>query len=94
MWRINVARPRLDDQVIEASGPRFAVADPRGTGDSQSGAMAVALAGGQSVPDAVRLGVAAGAINVTRRGLGSGERGAIEEHAYRIKIYQINERRY
>jgi 1-phosphofructokinase len=52
--------------------------------------MAVALAGGRSVYDAMRLGMAAGAINVTRRGLGSGERDAIEEHAHRIEIHQIN----
>jgi 1-phosphofructokinase len=82
----------IEGQVIEARGPQFAVADPRGTGDSQSGAITVALARGQSVFDALRLGMAAGAINVTRRGLGSGERDAIEEHAQRIEIRPVGAR--
>jgi 1-phosphofructokinase len=76
----------LDGHVVEAIGPRLAVADPRGTGDSQSAAMAVALARGASLKQAVRLGMAAGAMNATRMGLGSGDAVAINEHAARIQI--------
>ena len=76
----------IEDQPIEAAGPSFEVVDSHGTGDSQSAGMTVALACGNSMRDAVKLGVAAGALNVTRRGLGSGDRQAIEEHAGRIEI--------
>jgi 1-phosphofructokinase len=79
----------LDDRLVEADGPTFAVADPHGTGDSQSAAMAVALARGASADDSLRLGMAAGAVNATRRGLGSGDAMAIREHAARIELSEV-----
>ena len=45
-----------------------AVVETTGAGDSFNGAMAAALAEGQPLRDAVRLGNAAGAISITRAG--------------------------
>src|SRR5690554_4844909 len=47
--------------------------------------VAVALGRGASVVEAARLGAAAGALNVTRRGLGTGRREQIERFAGRIR---------
>jgi len=67
----------LDDRFYEIAGPRFDPQDPAGAGDSMFAAVGVALASGADLIEALRLGVAAGALNVTRRGLGSGHRSEI-----------------
>ena len=48
--------------------------------------IAVGLGRGLGLPDAVRLGAAAGALNVTRRGLGTGRRDQIERFARRVSV--------
>jgi 1-phosphofructokinase len=68
----------LDEQgAVKYSAPEMEVVDTRGAGDSLTGACAAQLATGASVRAAMPIGVAAGALNVTRHGLGSGDRGAI-----------------
>jgi 1-phosphofructokinase len=74
-------RPALllqGDAVHEIVGPELDVVDASGAGDSFVGAFAAVLAGGGTVMDAVTLGAAAGAQNVTRHGLGTGDPGTIE----------------
>jgi ribokinase len=44
------------------------VVDTTGAGDAFAGALAAALAGGASLEDAVRAGLAAGALAITREG--------------------------
>lgn len=66
-----------DGQVHEITAPRMEVADPKGAGDSLTAGMMSALSRGESVLDAVMLGAAAGALNVTRHGLGTGDPEAI-----------------
>jgi 1-phosphofructokinase len=71
---------------VELAGPVFEPFDQRGTGDSMFAATGVGLARGMSVVDALRLGMAAGALNATRRGLGTGTRDEIERLAAHVTI--------
>jgi 1-phosphofructokinase len=75
-----------DYAQFELAGPVFEALDARGTGDSMFAATGVGLARGMSVPDALRLGAAAGALNATRRGLGTGTRQEIERLAAHVSV--------
>lgn len=69
----------LDDGAVqEVVAPRMEVVDSAGAGDSFVGAFCSVLARGGSIADAALLGAAAGAQNVTRHGLGTGEAATIE----------------
>ena len=77
----------LFDGIIHfAAPPRLQVVDPSGAGDSMTAALAVASATGMSGEDALRLATAAGAMNVTRHGRGSGNMRDILELARRIDV--------
>ncbi len=65
-------------------GPAFESLDARGSGDSMFAAVGVGLPRGLGMLDALRLGMAAGALNTTRRGLGSGTREEIERLAAHV----------
>jgi 1-phosphofructokinase len=80
----------LNDQVIEVHLPRLQVADPRGAGDSMTAGVAAVLAHGGSLEEAVRTGAAAGALNVTRHGLGTGGVEAIQELVRRVHLNPLN----
>lgn len=67
-----------DGEVQEVVAPRMEVVDAAGAGDSFVGAFCAVLAAGGSIGDAAVLGAAAGAQNVTRHGLGTGEAATIE----------------
>lgn len=66
--------------------PPVSTRETSGAGDSMTAGIAVGLARGINLLDAVRLGAAAGALNVARRGLGTGRRQDIESFAARIDI--------
>lgn len=66
------------DGLTEIVAPQMEVVDPKGAGDSFVGAMAAVLARGGTVQEAARMGAAAGAQNVTRHGLGTGDAKTIE----------------
>lgn len=70
----------------ELVGPVFEPMDPHGAGDSLFAATGVGLARGLDLPDALRLGMAAGALNATRRGLGTGTRDEIERLARHVSV--------
>ncbi|MHB1063070.1 MAG: 1-phosphofructokinase family hexose kinase [Georgenia sp.] len=72
--------------VRSVEGPVMTPQDHRGAGDSMTAGIAVGLGRGLDITDAVRLGAAAGALNVTRRGLGTGRRDQIERFARRFTI--------
>jgi len=71
----------VGEQVLWIEGPRVEAVDARGSGDSMTAALAVGLATGMSVEDALRLATAAGGLNATRRGLATGDRREIQRLA-------------
>ncbi|HEX5979680.1 MAG TPA: PfkB family carbohydrate kinase [Thermoleophilaceae bacterium] len=75
--------------LLELSGPRFEPLDHHGAGDSMVAAVAVGVARGLDLHTVLRMAVAAGALNVTRRGLGSGERGDIERMAGAVRLRPV-----
>jgi 1-phosphofructokinase len=76
----------IDGELVRAVGPALEPVETRGAGDSLTAAVAAGLARGGTLADALRLGSAAGALNVTRRGLGSGGRDQIERLAARVEL--------
>lgn len=74
------------DGVFEAKGPSFDAIDPRGSGDAMCAALAIGNALAQSVPDALRAGIAAGATNATRKSTASPGAGAVEELADTVEV--------
>ena len=62
-----------EDGVLEVTPPRLEVADHRGAGDSLLAGTVAGIVGGERPRDAITLGAAAGALNVTRHGLGTGD---------------------
>lgn len=75
-----------EHRIRSLGGPVVTPLDHRGAGDSMTAGIAVGLGRGLAIEEAVRLGAAAGALNVTRRGLGTGRREQIERFAERIEI--------
>ncbi len=87
-----ISRAEKPALLVTADGARL-VSSPairpvvhHGAGDSMTAGIAVGLGRGLSIEDAIRLGAAAGTLNVARRGLGSGRREQIERFADQIDI--------
>lgn len=76
----------LEDTVVEVQVPQLQPVHHRGAGDSMTAGVAAALAAGADLRQALRLGAAAGVVNVTRHGLASGERETIERVAERVTV--------
>jgi 1-phosphofructokinase len=79
----------VDGRLVEVCAPHFEVVEPRGAGDSMTAGLAVALARGLGIDDALRLATAAGALNVTRHGLATGHADAIEQLATRVEVNDL-----
>lgn len=77
------------DTVIGVQVPVMEEVDARGAGDSFTAALASALVEGHVLRDAVGLGVAAGALNVTRHGLGTGDAEAIRRLSEQVEVREI-----
>ena len=73
----------VDGALLVVRPPQLTAADHRGAGDSLTAGIAATLANGGDLVDGLRLGAAAGALNVTRRGLATGTRAEIE----RLAVY-------
>ena len=78
------------DSVREVSAPSITPLDHRGAGDSMTAGISVGLARGLDLVDAVALGASAGALNVARRGLGTGNRTTIEKFARAITVRTLS----
>lgn len=76
-------------RYLELTGPRVEALEPRGTGDSMFAALGAGLASGKDLQEALRLAVAAGCLNATRHGLGTGTREQIEHLSHHIEIKEI-----
>jgi len=82
--------------VVRAGGawlvhtPPLSSVDHRGAGDSMTAGIAVGLGRGEPVLDAIRLGAAAGTLNITRRGLGTGSREEIERFTAHVTIEELD----
>jgi len=76
----------INGAVVELVPPRLEVVDHRGAGDSMTAGLAAGIARGDDLGTALRLGAAAGALNVTRRGLATGDRREIERLASHVEL--------
>src|SRR5690606_20917929 len=86
--------PLLMRTGVECSAvrpPTMEVTDTKGAGDSLTAGGSAALAGGRGIHDAITLGAAAGALNVTRHGLGTGDPDAIEKLRERVTVKRYGE---
>lgn len=77
--------------LSEIHVPELQSVDTHGAGDSLTAGVAAVLADGGTMHDAVVLGTAAGAQNVTRHGLGTGEAEAIRQLAGLVRIVPFDE---
>lgn len=80
----------LEDEVVRVQMPRLTVRDHHGAGDSLTAGAVAVLAQGGDLSTALRTGAAAGALNVTRHGLGSGRADAIRKLIDRVELEKIS----
>ena len=82
----------VDGRIVTIRPPVLHVVDHRGAGDSMTAGVAAGLAKGLDMVDALRLGAAAAGLNVTRRGLATGDRREIERLANHIELDEMERR--
>jgi 1-phosphofructokinase len=80
----------LGEEVVRVQMPRLTVRDHHGAGDSLTAGAVAVLAQGGDLTTALRTGAAAGALNVTRHGLGSGRADAIRKLVERVELEKIS----
>lgn len=81
----------VDGEVMRVTPPKLAVVDHHGAGDSMTAGLTVGHLLDLSPVESIRLGAAAGAGNVTRRGLGSGRAELIAELSEMVEITTLDE---
>jgi 1-phosphofructokinase len=77
------------DRLIAIEPPSFEPVNPHGAGDSMTAALAAGMARGVELAEALRLAAVAGALNVTRLGLGTGDRDTIERLRDKVKVSDL-----
>ena len=85
------ALARAGGRRLRVTGPAPEVVDPRGSGDSMTAALAVAVRGDLDPEQALRLAWGAGAANVTRHGHGSASAELIESLATRVTVEPLED---
>jgi 1-phosphofructokinase len=76
-------------RLLAITPPKLSAVDHRGAGDSMTGGLTAGWVHGLDPLDAIRLGAAAGAGNVTRRGLGSGTPELIGTLTQRVELEEL-----
>jgi 1-phosphofructokinase len=79
----------LDGRPFEIVSPKFQPLDFHGAGDSMTAALAYARAARLDTELSLRLAAAAGALNVTRHGLGTGQLSDIQQIAKEVQVKQL-----
>ena len=79
----------LEGATLEALAPEMTAVESAGAGDSMTAALSYGLATDRESHAMLRLALAAGAINVTRHGLGTGDAEAIEQLALNVEIRDV-----
>ena len=85
------ALAQIDGRSYEIVVPPLEPADYHGSGDSLTAGLAVGVARGLELDAALRLAAAAGALNVTRHGLGTGRRADIEELSCHVAVRRLDD---
>lgn len=80
----------LDGRRFTVTVPELDAVDPRGSGDSMTAGLVVALVDGYPPDQTLRYACAAGAANATRHGLGNAKAGVVEAIAERIEVTALN----
>jgi 1-phosphofructokinase len=78
-----------DHSLSEITPPILEVADTSGAGDSLTAGVAASLATGGSMTEAAALGAAAGSLNVTRHGRGTGDAEAITKLRKLVRVRTV-----
>ena len=73
-------------RLFEVRGPHFAPVDEHGAGDSLFAGIGVGIGARLPIEIAVKLGVAAGALNVARHGLGTGHMREVASLAEEVHV--------
>ncbi len=81
----------VGDTLLAVEPPSLEPVNTRGSGDSMTAALAVALAHDLDARAGLKFAAAAAALNITRRGLGSGQRTDIEHLADRTQLRILDE---
>ncbi len=79
----------ISDEIYEVVLPVLEPADHRGAGDSMTAGVTATMAQGGDMLTAVRIGAAAGAVNVTRHGLGTGRASVIGKLMEKVELVPI-----
>jgi 1-phosphofructokinase len=75
--------------VLRLTGPQVEAVEPRGAGDSMFAALGATLAEGAEMLEAMRLAMAAGCLNATRHGLGTGTAHEIRELSAHVTVEEL-----
>ena len=81
----------VDGDVYEVRLPALEPADHRGAGDSMTAGVTATMAQGGEMRTAIRIGGAAGAVNVTRHGLGTGRASVIGKLMEKVELVPLGE---
>jgi len=77
------------NRALRLTGPRVEAVEPRGAGDSMFAALGASLASGADMLEAMRLAMAAGCLNATRHGLGTGTAQEIRQLSAHVTVEEL-----